>query len=688
MNVSVGIDIGGTFTDVVVCPDDGSPATIAKVPTTPADPGIGLVTGLGRALDAAGVDPSDVSWLVHGTTVGTNAVLERAGARIGIITTAGFEDVLFIGRAKRAKMYDLFAGPTTPGFLCPRRRIHGVRGRVDPAGRVVDALDEAAVERAVATLVDDDRVDAIAVSLLFSFADPSMERRVEEIVRAHGADTYVSLSSRIDPRFREFERLVVTAFDAYIRPKLATYIRGLRGRLRHAGVPSPLQVMESHGGIVASELVEERAAGTLLSGLAGGATGAAAVAAQAGHSRVLGFDMGGTSTDVTLIVDGSPLVDDEGRLSGQPLRLPMVDVHTVGAGGGSIAYVDAAGSLRVGPRSAGADPGPASYGRGGNDPTVTDANVVLGFLGGSGLAGGRLRLSPELAEKALRTRVADRLGMDLVRAAWGVHRLANAAMSAAVRVVSVARGYDPRRFALIASGGAGPLHACSIADDLGIGEILVPPHPGVLSAYGLLAADTRVNRWRTYRARLGEDDPAGLVAALDGVAGEAADEVARATSEAGLTAQVTRAVDARYVGQSHELTVPVPATADAGEVVESVAAGFHERHRLLYGQYDPDGRVEVAAVRATATVPRTTPALAPATDTGALDDRQVYLPERETFATVPVLPRGAVPDVLPGPAVVVQPDTTTLVRLGWTARTHPSGTLVLSRDATARPELP
>lgn len=680
MSASVGIDIGGTFTDIVLCPDDGRPMTIAKVPTTPHDPGEGLVTGLGRALDAAGISADEVSWLVHGTTVGTNAILERTGARIGVITTAGFEDVLFIGRAKRAEMYDLFIESSTPGFLCPRRRVHGVRGRAAPNGNVVDDLDEEAVERAVVSLVERDKVEAIAVSLMFSFANPHLERRVEEIVLTHYPDIYVSLSSRIDPRFREFERLVVTAFDAYVRPKVGSYIRGLRDRLQVAGVPSPLQVMESHGGIVASQLVEHRAVGTLLSGLAGGAIGAAATGSTAGHGRVLGFDMGGTSTDVTLVVDGRPLTGEQGRIAGQPLRLPTVDVHTIGSGGGSIAHVDAAGSLRVGPRSAGADPGPACYGRGGSEPTVTDANLVLGYIGEDGLAGGRLQLSRELAVKALQHRVAEPLKMDVVTAAWGVHRLVNASMSAAVRVVSVGRGHDPRQFALVACGGAGPLHACSIAEDLDIGKVIVPPHPGVLSAYGLLAADTRVVRSRTMRSRLDDGSPTELLTALHDVAAETRREAEDADIQHDDVPAIEYAVDARYLGQSHELTVPVQADIGIDDIASTITRDFHELHQKLYGQNDPAGVVEVAAVRATATVARKAPQ--PTTDATAAEhkERPIYLPETAAFETVPLIIRGTGIDELTGPAIVAQHDTTTLIRTGWVADEGHAGTLVLDRS--------
>jgi N-methylhydantoinase A len=675
VSVAVGIDIGGTFTDIIVCPSDGAPATIAKVATTADDPGKGLITGLAQALEASGHSPADVTSLVHGTTVGTNALLQHSGARIGVISNRGFEDTLYIGRAKRRAMYDLFTGPDTPDFLCPRERVHGVGGRIAADGAELEPLDEEGVLAAATELVETHRVEAIAVSFLFSFVDTRHERRTLEIIAGRYPDLVVSLSSRIDPRFREFERLVATAMDAYIRPTIGAYVRGLRSRLAALGVRVPLQVMESHGGIVASELIEDRAVGTLLSGLAGGATGTAAVAVAAGRRNALGFDMGGTSTDVALIVDGAAITHDEGEIAGQPLRLPTVDVHTIGAGGGSIAYIDAAGSLRVGPRSAGSSPGPACYGWGGTEPTVTDANLLLGFLGEDGLAGGRLRLNRELAAKTIR-QVAEPLGMTELQAAWGIHRIACAAMSAAVRVVSVGRGHDPRNFALVASGGAGAMHACTIAADLGITEILVPAHPGVLSAQGLLTADVKVPRWRTFQRAAAELDPAELHQQLSEVADQARSEIARAGAEEG-EVTVTLAVDARYVGQSHELTVPV--TAGSPGVVAELVAGFGDQHRRLYGQDDPRGRVEITGVRATASAPRANPAIGGHAGAHLTTEREIYQPETDTIVTVPVLSRAAVPEGLTGPAVITQEDTTILLREGWVARSGDGGNLILTR---------
>ena len=679
MSAWIGVDVGGTFTDVIVYSDNGDKSTIAKVPSTPLEPGRGLVDGISRALSRANVDPSQVTTLVHGSTVGTNAVLEKAGARVGIITTAGFEDTLYIGRAKRTEMYDLMIGPETPYFLCPRRRVRGVPGRMGTTGDVVDPLDTAAVIQAADELVNIEKVESIAVCLMMSFISSEQEEHVEELIRQHHPDLYVSLSSRVDPRVREYERLVATALDAYIRPKMSAYIGGLRKQLEEVGIRADLQVMESHGGVVDSSVIEQRAVGTLLSGLAGGAIGAAATGEAADRQQLISFDMGGTSTDVTLIVNSRPLIGDQGRVGSCDVRLPMVDVHAIGAGGGSLAYVDASGGLRVGPHSAGADPGPAAYGQGGAKPTVTDAAVLLGFLGDYGLAGGSLNLNYDLAEEAIRTQIAEPMGISTVEAAWGIHRIAVAAMAAAVRVQSVGRGHDPRRFSLLACGGAGPLHACGIAEELGITEILVPPYPGVLSAYGLLAADAEMPQWRTFHARLGPDSQTTLQLALNDLDNDARNKMAKAGVDLA-TVHVTRSVSVRYVGQSHELRVDIDSRTTAEQMVEKIRRDFDALHHQLYGQRDPDGLLEVTAVHAVARAPRSAPA------PGAVDDnaeptstRAVYVPQTASFADVPSIPRGAQRDEIQGPAIITQEDTTTLVSQGWTASTDPSGCLLLSK---------
>lgn len=679
MSVWVGIDVGGTFTDVIVYTENGSRSFTAKVASTPEDPSEGFIQGLMKGLEESNSIPGDVVTLVHGSTVGTNAVLERAGARVGIITTAGFEDTLYIGRAKRTEMYNLMIDPETPYFLCPRSRVRGVAGRMSKDGQVVDKVDAVAVRNAVHDLVENEKIEALAVNLLFSFVSPAQEEEIAAIVKADYPDLYVSLSSSVDPRAREYERMVVTTMDAYLRPKMARYIGTLQKRLVDLGFSANLQIMESHGGIIDGQMIQERAVGTLLSGLAGGAIGTSAIGRAASRRQILAFDMGGTSTDVTLINGGKPLVSDDGKIGKHDIRVPMVDVHTIGAGGGSIALVDASGSLRVGPQSAGADPGPAAYSRGGMDATVTDANLVLGFLGANGLAGGALSLDRERAYRAVEENVAKPLGIRVDQAAWGIHRIAVSGMAAAARVVSVSRGHDARNFTLLASGGAGPLHACGVADDLGITEILIPPYPGVLSAYGLLAADAEAPQWKTVRADLSAAGMAHLREELL----QAGEDVRDRLIQSGVNAEqiiIKYAVDARYVGQSHELAIPV-GIQDTDDVLgQQIRRDFEIQHKTLYGQNDPHGKVEVTGLKVTATAAREVPQpQAPVAKDLERTGWEIYDGDTGAYVPATVIHRGVLSGLLEGPAVLLQDDSTTIVRPGWIASKDSSGSLFLRK---------
>ena len=481
----IGVDVGGTFTDVV-CVRDGRPPLVFKVPSTPADPGEAALAAVAR-LAAEGVEPGALTQLAHGTTVATNAVLERKGGRLGIITTEGFRDTLEIGRQMRREMYEVRLDPQTPVFLASRAMRIGVRERVGPGGEVIEPLDEGSVRAALDRLVAAG-AECVAVCLLFSFVNPKHERRVREIARSEHPELEVSLSSEVDPAFREYERTAVTAFDAYIKPTVRRYLTQLARRLADAGVPAPLQVMQSRGGLASAEIARSRPVRLFLSGPAAGVIGGQTTGAAAGREDLITLDVGGTSSDIALVSGAKPLIRSEGVIAGFPVRVPMVDVNAIGAGGGSVAWLDDAGGLRVGPRSAGSDPGPACYARGGREPTVTDASVVLGYLDPRYFAGGAIGLDVERARDAIRDCIAEPLGLAIEDAAAGIHQVVNAQMAEGVRLVSVRQGYDPREFTLVAMGGAGPLHACALAADLAITRVVVPRHPGVLSAAGLLAA--------------------------------------------------------------------------------------------------------------------------------------------------------------------------------------------------------
>ena len=643
--ISVGVDVGGTFTDLVAVVD-GELVT-AKVPSVPGVEALGIAA----ALRTAGIEAGAVGVLAHGTTVATNALLERRGARTALVTTEGFRDVIEIGRQNRASLYDLTAHGPAP--LVPRELRFVVRERMGSEGVVVP-LDPASLRDAV-TAVAAAEVEAVAVCLLFSFLHPEHELRVGEALQAALPRVRVSLSSELLPEFREYERCSTTVANAYLAPALSTYLDEIE--------PRPL-VMQSAGGVADAAAAAARPAACVLSGPAAGVVGAAFVAVAGGFEDVLTFDMGGTSTDVAAVLGGDVQVTAESVVAGVPIRFPMVDVHTIGAGGGSIAWLDDGGALRVGPRSAGARPGPACYGLGGTEPTVTDANLVLGYLAGGAVLGGEVTLDRALAVQALaglpvdesllkrfnpslRDWVANATSPDTVgratEAAAGVVRVVEAEMARALRVVSVERGIDPRGLALVAFGGAGPLHACALAEELGIERVLVPLASGMLSALGLAAADLR----RDY-----------VGGSFEELEARAAHDLPGATT--------LRVVDARYRGQSHELTVE----ADRWE--EHLA----EAHGRRYG-FRPDAEPEIVTRRLVATLPRERPLLRGHRPSTRFPARRAYLDGDRL--DLPVHGPGA---AVTGPAIVELPGSTCLVRPGWAGAPDDAGTLVLERTWT------
>jgi N-methylhydantoinase A len=678
--VQIGLDIGGTFTDIVALDRDGR-LVLTKVPSTPKDllEGIGAATR--RILDVAGAKPGDVERFIHGTTVATNAILEQKGAVTAVLTTAGFEDVLELGRMKRSRMYDLAMDPETPTFLAPRRRRVGVRERLDAKGRVLVPLHEDDVREAMLALRAQG-VSAIAVCYLFSFVNPVHEQRTREIVAELAPEISVSLSSEVDPTFREYERLCVTAFDAYLGPVVKRYLAGLADTLRGLGVGAPPLIMRSRGGIVSAALAAREPVTLFLSGPAGGVIGARFAAERSGVRDFVSLDMGGTSNDVGVVRDGAPLLAGEGAIGPYPVRTPMVDVNTIGAGGGSIAWIDGAGGLRVGPRSAGAEPGPACYGRGGDEATVTDASVILGYLNPKRFAGGAMTLDVAAAERAVAA-IGQRLGLDRVAAAAGIHRVVNARMADQIRLVTIKRGYDPRQFSLVVLGGAGPVHGAALAAEMGMAEVLVPEAPGVLAAFGLLAAAIEHHHARTLQART---DVADLRVVNDCLADLDAAGRARMREEGAPTGEVrvAYAADMRYVGQAYELEVPITAPLTRERVAEVVAA-FHATHERIYGYARPQQIAEFVNFRAVHTYPLPRPQVKPAARaSGTLADARIG--ERRAYfgGYVPTtiyerarLPLGA---RLAGPAIVEQDDTTTVIPPGVTALVDDAGNLRLRRD--------
>lgn len=668
-SLSVAVDIGGTFTDVTLQDAASGQAWRAKTPSVPSDPSLAFITGVRLALEAAGRPAQQVTRVLHGTTVATNLILEGKGATAALVTTAGFRHVLEIGRQdipRRANLYS-WIKPARP---VPPSRILEVVERVGPGGSVVTPLDEASVAEA-AEACRRLGVSAVGVCLLHSFAHPAHELRVAELLRAALPGIAVTASVDVLPVVREYERSLATILNASVMPAVSTYVARLEQRLAEEGIAAPLLLMQSNGGVAGAATIRRAPAVTALSGPAAGVVGALQVAQVAGIGNIITVDIGGTSADICLIKDGRIGLTQQGRVGEWPLPLPMVDMITVGAGGGSIARV-ADGALTVGPASAGAEPGPACYGRGGTLATTTDAHVALGHLPPS-LLNGRMTLDTGKAEAAIQANVATPLGLPLHEAARGMLAILDSNMVGAIRVVSVERGHDPRDFALVAFGGAGPLHGCALADLLGITRVLVPPAPGVLCAEGLLAANMRTEFHRTLpTAGLPPDGTAlAVLAALHAdaqawFAAEQVPETDRRTEEMALL---------RYEGQGSELTVPWSGT------VAATVEGFAAAHKALYG-FTLDAPVELVTLRVEA-IGRLPDPVMP--QLGALpaptpaSHRTVHFAAgtRET----PVFDRATLGAGLrlPGPAIVTQLDATTLVPAGWTIAMHPSGAMILER---------
>jgi N-methylhydantoinase A len=649
----LGVDVGGTFTDLVALVD-GRLVT-AKVPSTPADQSEGVMASVEAA------DVREVTAFAHGMTVATNALLERRGAKTALVTTEGFRDLIEIGRQDRAHLYDLAA--VRPPALVPRELRFTVRERMGPEGEL-EPLDEASLGEAVER-VGQAEVEAVAVCLLFGFLHPEHERRVGEALRDALPGVHVSLSSEVLPEFREYERLSTTAADAYLGPRLGSYLSRLGSRAEDGGLPVPL-VMRSSGGVAEIGHAAEAAAACVLSGPAGGVVGAAYAARASGYAEVLSFDMGGTSTDVAPILGGEAQTTTEFVVAGVPIRLPMVDVHTVSAGGGSIARADPGGALRVGPRSAGADPGPAAYGRGGEEPTVTDANLVLGYLADGAELGGELVLRRELAERAL-ANVGRELGLDPLETALGVVRVANAEMTRALRVISVERGLDPRDFALVAFGGAGGMHACALAEELGLATVLVPKAGGVLSALGLAISDVRRDYLRPFFAPLDGID-------LDELEGAFAELEAQARADLDRPS-LRRRADLRHRRQSFELTVEADAT-------DALRERFLESHQRRYGYRMEDEPVELVNLRVVGTLEVDKPELReePADGSPEATSREIVVDGDQHDAAVFSREEMGSGSGVEGPAVVEFREATCVVRPGWAGSVDDAGTLVLERS--------
>lgn len=670
MGIRVGIDTGGTFTDLVAVDEESGAWRLAKVPSRPGDP-VGTVVS---ALEAADLDGADVSFVVVGTTLGINAVLTRSGARVVLLTTKGFEDIPFIQRIVRKHHYDYTWRKPKP--LLRRRDCLGVRERLDEEGNVLQPLDTEGLAELLDSHLDGAGV-AVAVCYLFSYLNPEHELETARLLAERFPELAVSLSHEVAPIWREYERGTTAIVDAYLKPLLHEYVAGVSRALELEGVSAPWALLKSNGGHALSERARERPAHLLLSGIAGGAIGGAWFARARSAEQGIVLDMGGTSCDVCLIVGGEPLYSSDYEIEfGLPVSVPSVSTRTIGAGGGSIGWVDPGGFLQVGPQSAGASPGPACYGQGGEEATITDANVALGRLNPSFFLGGRITLDPSLSSAAL-ARLGARLGLGEVEVASSMVRVANENMANAIRIVTVEQGIDPRELAIIAFGGAGPTHAAEIADAMGIRRVIVPVNPGLCSAFGTLAAQVRVDAVKSISLvaeRTSGPELDRLFTELEEQA--RADFAAQGAAGA---ASVRRSIAMRYGGQNYEQEVPVPAGAIGDAQLAEVVESYHRLHEDFYG-YRFEG-IPVELVRISVVVSAPAPSLPPLVAQGGAPEpeasRAVYFPEHG-FVPTPVVRRESARPVH-GPLIVESMDSTVVVPPHWRLDVGDDGVLELTR---------
>jgi N-methylhydantoinase A len=687
----IGVDVGGTFTDLVLFDTERNAISVHKVPSTPDDPSRGVVEGIAALCRRAGIEPSAVTHVYHGTTVATNAVLEHKGARTGMITTRGYRDIVHIGRHQRPLHYSIMQELPWQDRPLVRRRFRKVASErlTPPKGEVLVPLAEEEVREAARALRAEG-VEAIAVCFLFSYLDSAHEDRAREIVAEEHPDAFVTTSAAVVPQFREFERFTTAAMNAFVGPRVRRYVQRLDESLHGAGVKGELRVMRSNGGLATPGMIAQLPVLTLLSGPAAGVLGGGWSGRLSKRKNLITFDIGGTSADIGVITDGgfSEASARDTWIGGYPVIVPMIDIHTIGAGGGSIAQVDPGGAFRVGPESAGAEPGPAAYGRGGTKPTVTDANIVLGRLDPQNFLGGEMALDAAAAERAIDA-LATQLGLSRLEAAEGTLTVVNSNMANAIRSKTVQKGIDPRDYALVAFGGAGPLHGAEVARMLGIPEVIVPPYPGITSAMGLLTTDLKYEVIRTQFQNSGDFDYERFDAEFKAMR----DTLIRQFAADGIPARSVRferEADVRYVGQGYELRIGMPDGALGQKALGATLAAFHARHRREYGHAFPESPVEIVNIRLVGTAPVPKIGRFKARSGGSLKaalvkrDRTVFRhrDRLRSFETA-FYRREHLPLETPlkGPAIILQTDSTTVVPPGATITADAGGNLVMTLGA-------
>ncbi|MFP3928159.1 MAG: hydantoinase/oxoprolinase family protein [Desulfobacteraceae bacterium] len=682
----LAVDTGGTFTDLCVVDQETGSLAVTKVPSTPANPALAVIEGVEKLVQEGKITAEGIQFLLHGTTVATNALLEHKGAETALITTKGFEDILQIGRQNRPDLYDFWARRPPP--IVPRRLAYGVEERILYTGEVHRPLDETGAE-AVIKEIKKKGVGSIAVSLLHSYANPIHEKKLLSIIERIHPEAYVTLSSDVLPEFREYERTSTICINSFVMPKVNNYVEFLDGRLRELGVASELYIMQSNGGVITAEMAREMSARTVLSGPAGGVLTGVLLSGSTEYKNVITIDIGGTSSDISLIEKGIPRLTTESQIGGYPIKLPMIDINTIGAGGGSIAWIDSGGALRVGPHSAGADPGPVCYGRGGTEPTATDANAILGRINPTHLLGGEMEMHLEKAYQAVEEKIARPLGMDTQKAAEGIIAVMNANMIRGIRRVSVEQGYDPRDFALVGFGGAGPLHAVELAQALNMLRIVIPPHPGIASAFGMLSADVRHDYVQTNIVTSEKADVASLQEVYQSLEREGEAQLRKEGFDQS-SIVLERRADMRYSRQAYELQVPMKSGDLDPKALRQAVEAFHREHEKTYGHARRNEPVELVNLRVVAW------GKLPEASLEESVEGSVSAPE--PFAHRKVVFKGASPVETPiyqreallsgqrvvGPAVMEQLDSTILVFPDYEAVADPYGNLVITAEGESK----
>lgn len=678
MSYRLGVDTGGTFTDIALIHEQTGKVHVAKVPSTPHDPSEAVIRGVHEIVGKTGIDVADISFFIHGSTVATNALLERNGAKTALLTTQGFRDVLEIGRQSRPKLYDFKARKKPP--LVPRDLRIEVTERIRANGEVLVPLDTEEV-RQTARRLKSEGVQSIAVCLINSYMNDSHEKRIRQIIEEEYPEAFVTLSCEVLPEFKEYERTSTVAANGYVLPKMKYYLNRLVRGLKETGVSSDLYIMQSNGGIITSDSAMQTPARTVLSGPAGGILAGLFIVETTPYQDLITIDMGGTSLDTALIEKGRPQYTTMSEIEGSPIKLPMIEMHTIGSGGGSIAWIDAGGALRVGPQSAGAMPGPVCYNKGGTEPTVTDANVILGRINPGYILDGKMKMNPEKARQVMKEKIADPLGMTVEEAAEGILKVVNANMIRGIRVISIEKGHDPRNFSLVAFGGAGPVHAVDIGLELGSKEIVIPPNPGITCAMGMLMADVRHDYVQTVLANAAQLNLEETNAVIGQLASEAKEELAKeGFADPNIRLQV--ALDLRYLRQAYEIDVPVEGLVLTPELVERAVRDFHVLHNKVYGFSREEETVELVNIRLTAIgeIPKIRfdkNGNGSGGELRAVQSRNVFFGGR--FVETPVYNRSdlGAGTAVEGPAIVEQLDSTIVIYPGQRAETDAFGNLII-----------